>query len=1342
MSRSPCSRPLAYPAAGAGPLPHAPRTPRAVAHLPGWLLCAIGTAAGLGPAGAQAQPNQRPLLVRNTGAKPNIVVSLDNSGSMAIPYPDGYDVSRPGWRGLPAGDDGQPMFEAQRSPDVNPMYYNPRITYWPRVDAKGDSLQANDGIQFISNASSAQFSYKVFADPAAPAGGGPVLIFSAQFPNYPAVQEPKNQEPLYSLILSQWAPVNQAHGAADPKGNPPPFTYVLCDPSAPNGLLRTTAFGTTCNKVLRTVDIRYDDTDPIVLPADHRRTECEQASNLRCSHQEEVTNIINWYRYYRTRMEALKTALGQALQSDKLTDGLARIGYRPINMVPMSGVVPRLGKDTNTPQVLRGVRPWAKGPANEQFYQWLYGNYANGGTPLRRAYEDVANYLSVGQGALENPWARDPSQHSSGSNPELGCRRAYQVVLSDGGWSDDDLQGTPPDTPNQDATKGPSFTRSSAGSASAETFAYMPQGINSGPQRYIPYPGPATGGLADLAAKYRWHTDLRPQLENNVPTRDLQPAFWQHLTTYAIGYLIRPSGDNGAASGLSFQQINTYRNQYLVKGYQGATPPHWPETGPDLRTTTWNADFKFWRFARPESDRIDDFIQSGYTGGGRSFSVSSAEGIRSAIDAILSDILDASGNDAGIALSNASSAPSSLDGRLKFLVNYRTTDNMGDISAVQPNQYGKPKLLDRNANGEVLNPQSETYWSAQQGVPTPTNRRLYSIDDNNNGIELAGRLDSLPASILTALRAGPHAADLPNDESFIDYLRGKDPVTDRNQQTYRLRASPIGAIVNSAPVLISTSQDQGYNDARSTVSGKASYADFRSRIALPPDTLFAATNAGVVHALDAANGHEIAAYMPRRSLRRLLDQSQSDSEFRYVLDGPLAAGDVYDGQSWNPLIVGTGGRGERLVYALRPRLNARGETQLDKNDFLWETGPDLIDTTNDGDNTPFATGYMTNPARVGQTDSGDWVVVLNSGHYNGQADGSRHGLVVLNALTGQVLRTITLPAAYSAGRGLGGATLVRDARKRIVAAYAGDAMGHLWRFDLRGQPADWKVSYGQPLFTTENNRPIYAGPAWQAHPKGGMIVVLATGILLQDSDTTDTTQREAIYGIWDPTSRTDGQEAPGFQSVSPDQLLEQKPEALKATSGNDSYYSATRKKIVDWGEPNGHRGWKFLLGGVDANDKLTQPGERVIDQVANVGSSVEIRTVVINRRAANQETCTAGAGPDGGTYRFNALDGASKPSFDMDGDGKLDDVSFVFTMSSGVFRGAQLISQLPTDQLTEMQKAADHVATRDGESLYDNTKCLADRTLLIGVSGKPLLGGVNCPAGWSRQQYQLTRLPQ
>src|SRR5690606_11293161 len=154
--------------------------------------------------------------------------------------------------------------------------------------------------------------------------------------------------------------------------------------------------------------------------------------------------------------------------------------------------------------------------------------------------------------------------------------------------------------------------------------------------------------------------------------------------------------------------------------------------------------------------------------------------------------------------------------------------------------------------------------------------------------------------------------------------------------------------------------------------------------------------------------------MPRRSLSGLLNQADPDSSFRYVLDGPIQADDVYANGGWHQLLVGTGGRGERLIYGLRMPLHADHSRTPDASDFLWETGPDKINTGQ------VAIGHITQWARIGQTDGGQWVVILSSGHFNGFSDGSRHGLLVLDAMTGQVIRTIPLPAGYSAGDGLGG----------------------------------------------------------------------------------------------------------------------------------------------------------------------------------------------------------------------------------------------------------------------------------------------------------------------------------
>lgn len=1261
---------------------------------------------------ALAQPAQRPLLVSNTGAAPNIVVSLDNSSSMGRTFPDEYVVTADGHR---VNDPGP--FWAQRSAEVNSMYYNPRVTYQPRVNANNQPLVPGDDIRFISNADSTNLSYRVFAQSLVSLqNGGPTFVHEANNPPYPDPTIPAGWVSVANQTISPRSPINRAHGPANLSATTPPFTYVICRRVA------MTAQGQTCEEAERVVDVRHNATAPIALPGDHQRTDCAEGHLNRCSPQEEIRNIILWYRYYNNRIKATQTALGQAFQSSRLRDNLVRIGYRPINLRVGSGSVPTLGVVVDRPHALRGVRTWARGStANQQFYDWLYNIYLSSGTPLVRAYNEVGQYFGVSQtGAQENPWARNPTQLGSATNEEMNCRRSYHVALSDGGWTDNvGGNGANNGTGNEDATAGPTFTRSASGGLPATEFTYQPQGLDNNRLSYTPYPSPATGGVSDLAARFYWHLDLRPNLDNHVPTRTGQPTFWQNVRTYAIGYMIKPTGEKfGATSGLTFDQINTYRREYLLRGYAQATKPRWPEVG--LLS------------AKAEEVRVDDFIQSGYSGGGRSFSVDSAEGIRSAIDAILSDILDASGNDAGIALGSAEGAPQGpLTDRLKFKVEYHTADKIGNVIAQRLDRNGNPVPLTTNAAGETLSPPSDVFWSAQQQIPGHADRQIFSLGDKGGGVSFSGRFDQLPVGIRTALLTGENAAHVPGDASLVNYLRGMDPALDTRGHPYRLRASRMGAIVNSPPVLLGASQHHGYQDTASTVSGKGTYAAHRARINLAPDVLFVATNAGQVHAIDADNGREIAAFMPRRSMRRLLNQADPESNFQYVLDGPISVQDVYDGAEWSQLVVGTGGRGERLVYGLRARLNAQGEPLLAASDYRWETGPDRIDAAIDGDNAGFASGHMTNPARGGQTAAGHWVVVINSGHYNGRSDGSNHGLVVLDARNGTVLRTISLPSTHSAGDGLGGITLVRDAGRRIVAAYAGDARGHLWRFDLRGEPSTWRVSYGRPLFTTEGNRPIYAAPAWQAHPQGGTMVVVGTGIALDENHLRDTAHRNGIFGIWDPTSRDDGTESSGFETIAESQLLEQHIGELRGQDGNNSYHAITRNKI-DW---SSHKGWKLLFS-------AGRPGERVIEQVANVGSSVSISTMVLGGEESVEESCSSIGTPAGGVYVLNELDGGGKRTFDIDGDGRLDDVAMVFTATGGYGRGHVLASTIPAAQMTPAQLRETQLATQHGEGDAGNTSCRAARFALVGVNNGAISGGVQCSQSWARQQYQLTRPPQ
>jgi type IV pilus assembly protein PilY1 len=1260
-------------------------------HLTPWLERHPGLLAGALLAGALmhaghalAQPAQRPLLADTTMVRPNLMVSLDTSGSMAQPFPDSYRITQNRTSGG--------LYAAQRSAEVNPLYYNPRITYQPRVGSDGLVLPSTDGVAFISNQTSTTYAYRVYATSAeALLNSPPIVIRHSSFSPQPGI--PSGWVSVAEEDNSNYAPVHLAYQASQLNASTPGFSYAICSAvGADNGSQSCTSY--------RLVTLRHDDASSVNLPTPHSRTDC--SGNV-CTAERERANVMNWYRYYLTRMAATQTAMGLAFNDPRL-DNRLRVGYLRTNF-PKVGIPYTPGVDVNLPHLLRGVRNWStSGASNRQFYDWLYGNVPMGVTPLHNAFDKVASYLRVPQAATENPWAENPAALHSSGNREMSCRRSYHMVFSDGAWSTSHATNT---GANHDNTAGPEFTRRDQNGNLIASLAYNPQGDSTQRKRYLPFPSTGTGGLADLAARYHWHEDFRPDLSNDITTSAGRPTFWQNMTSYTIGYLIKPSGEYpSATSGLTFNQIDHYAFGYVANGFAGATRPSWP-TGALASAT--------------ETRRVDDFIQAGFTGGGRGFSVESADDIRSVINAVLSDILSANGDDAGVELG---STDDPTTGQLKYLVDYRTVDNSGNVTAQRLGNDGHPLVLTQDAAGHTLNPPGTTYWSAAALLLPHNERRVFSLRANQTAFDFNGTIESLPTEVQSALRQRDSQALVPAGNPFINYVRGLDPVRNSQGAMLRLRLNPMGAIVNSTPLFVGADQDLAY-DLLGSVDGRTSYAAHLDRLRAAPESLLVATNAGMVHQLDAATGRELAAYVPRRVMSRLIGNADPATEFSYLLDGPLSLHDVFSAGQWQQTATGTGGRGERLIYALRIPVNGQQPRAMQASDLLWEVGPDTVD------NASVALGHLTNPLRSGQTVGGTWALITTTGHHNGQNDGSRHGLVVLDPTTGAVIRSVALPANASAGRGLGGVTLVRDRNLRIVAAYAGDANGHLWRFDLRGAPQDWRVSYNQPVFTTAGNRPIFGAPAWQPHPRGGTMVVIATGIALDETDLGDIASNESMYGIWDPTPVGEPDVA-GFSTVQATQLLTQGVEALVHTTIDGRAYHSTTRHTIDWAQ---HRGWTFALGHPHA-------GERAIDQVRNLASSVLINTTVINRAGSRSESCSASR-PANLLYMLNALDGAGRPAFDIDGDGRLEPVSMVYLPAGGFNANVGVVF-----------RNADHSIARDfmsqlnagllGEAPAVATPARHVRATITGTGARPENTGVDPqgPRPWSRQQYQLSRTPQ
>lgn len=1401
------------------------------------LLAALGIGAFSWAPQVGAQPSNRPLLAAQTGAKPNLMIALDNSGSMAFNYHETYNVTNDNENVLVNGVTNF-NWSAQRSANVNPLYYDPKVRYLPRVDGSGNVINPRDprlpatvpiaerddtyNVVWVSNQNSVNFRYTVFQRDAAPndyriyhsmyadnSGAPPAgSVATRNSQGHVNRFNPAGFTNRYDLPYTLRIPQHIAYTSPPAAANANRFTYAVC-----TNVIRN-AFGQEIGCAARTLThVNFGAAATYTIPTPNNRTDC--TANV-CTNAQEVANILNWYRWYSTRQLATSTAIGLAL-ADTNANGLPnnpstfdqelRIGYLPINdtTIPNDGnggntnlsLVNTPGSAASVPTVSRGVRLLQRGSAtNAELFNWLYSIISRGATPLHNAINQVAKYYAAGNSALdlnppgpvvtENAWRTIPNAAASATNQEMSCRRSFNLLFSDGGWSNaaGAVRWAPsPAGPDFDNSNGPEFSRLRA-DGSTETFQYLSAGINTvaGRIQYTPFPSTGTGGLADITARYFWHVDMRPGLDNNIQTRPGQPTFWQNMTTYTVGYLIRPTGEV-TGTGLSFNQIDQYRTQYTLNGPGGSTVfPSFPTVNLIDDTVTNN------------QTRVDDFIHAGYTGGARAFSARSADDVKSIFDTIIAEILSASGRDAGVSVSSGGDS-STLAGQLKYTVSYRTMDNSGNILA---------RALDDNGNETGV-----TAWSAEQLMPDAANRRVFTMHGTNQPVPFNGAFTGLPTDVQNALRQGPDAARVANDASFINYLRGDNSALDSNGRLFRQRASKIAAMVNPPSVLMGYARDYGYDDVEDGggVDGFDSYYQFSGRKLGYPSSLFVATNAGVMHSFSAATGTEQAAFMPRRSLRRQLAFAAEPYNFEYVLDGPITQNDVFNRsfatqnaldvteqwRAWRHLAVGTGGRGEQLIYAVNSPINpgATPNRDPDMQDFLWETGPDIV---NSADGNDVTMGYIANSARSGQTEDfadqtnsqrGRWIVAVNNGHYNGVANGERAGLVVLDALTGDVIRTIPLPNGYSAGRGLSGVTLLRnyELHGRVVAAYAGDANGQLWRFNLSGEPSTWHVEHGRPLFTVPGNRPIFGHPAWQYKSGGtggaqnGFMVVFATGIMLEEGDLDDQGP-QAIYGIWDRMDTYGNMVGGPFAEVLPSELQEQ--EVLPSTrtdgaSGSISYFGITDNPI-DW---NTQRGWfmRLVHAGAPVNDPRT--GERSIADVINIGKSVLVTTTVL-RRPASGEMCTISDLPGNYAYILNAETASARlsRSYNVTGDLRLDDFAVAYIPSGGFTRGVSapsyqtlpdgtrrfsgvvgsplspsdpfirpVIHDVSGQPTSESLLGDDGNVGLDGEDreggLSNGSRCKNMRAIIIGTEAGSLQGGVSCPiTGWSRTQFQLSGPPR
>ena len=385
--------------------------------------------------------------------------------------------------------------------------------------------------------------------------------------------------------------------------------------------------------------------------------------------------------------------------------------------------------------------------------------------------------------------------------------------------------------------------------------------------------------------------------------------------------------------------------------------------------------------------------------------------------------------------------------------------------------------------------------------------------------------------------------------------------------------------------------------------------------------LVAAANDGMVHIFrngTPSNPYDLKlSYIPA-GMEREDDQGQattlgkvlkdvardgygSSTPHRYMVNGGFVLRQTPDKQTFMFGAMGQGGRG---AYAL----NIGAVANSDRS--VWNTTVPLFETEKGSGNklgytigstqigrvsikrnaTPVNlesdvryAGFLASGYRTEDVNSADNETALYVYDMTGKEAGTKGtGSNVSSSKAGKLLAKIPVPDGKG---GLSTPTLVDTDFDGIVdIAYAGDRYGNMFRFDLRGEtPSEWSA---QMIFQGSGNQPITSAPAVSRRSKDKYVVIFGTGSEIYHSELDVATQNNAVYGIYDDTSK----EAVLAKS---DELTGQTVQA------DGEYIAVTNNKVSE-----DQKGWKLALGS----------GERV-----TVKPTMILRTAVVTIRKYKQE---------------------------------------------------------------------------------------------------------------------------
>ncbi|MGE8500108.1 MAG: pilus assembly protein [Pseudomonas sp.] len=1153
------------------------------------LLSSLLGIAMLSAANAHATVSQSPLSL-TIGVPPNIILTLDESGSMSWGYvPDSIESS------VISGTFITRLYAANA---FNPMYYNPSTKYVipPFFDESGNEVQL-----------STQFTR-------APINGfrpgdGTLNLSSDYRPTgkeyrmptgaHNRLNGPERDFRVTRSLTTNQAPVDVTSDAGIVFRLSRPGGTRTCEIRRAGPVLDTTNF--TCARSGST-DTYIASTPAYYYSFDSALASCNNSkSNTNCYklvfvEETEKENYSIWYSFYRTR--ALATLSATSLAFSQLSPAV-RLGWQDLARCnTLNGGTTSVCKDNK----FRQYDSLHKG----QFYSWLKDIYFNSGTPLPDAMKRAGEFLKEDVAWHKYPNSRNTSDRNTSDNT-YACRASYHIMMTDGMW-------------NTATTDPRSFQHDNANIT-------LPDGKNYTGQH--PYKDAKASTLADLAMHY-WATDLNSNLDNKLPsyipfksgdsTTDYwdarnDPATWQHMTNFIMGL--------GLTSSLNSSGIPWAGSTHEGAGYSAlvAGTKNWPEA------------------SSGSANNVYDLWHAAINSRGEFFSADSPEAMVQAFDDILSRIADRKSTAAKPAINSGQVSEDENDRGTITTVSYQTSYASDD------NWSGDVKRFEKKWNPQTNTFESTEIWSAKSKVPGWQTRTIKMAGSSNTGLidftwanagatATAGTL----ANLLSKDPVNGNAVDT-RGQQRLEFLRGS---RSGEGTTFRQRSAVLGDFYSSSPAVVSG--PRYLVNFSNRLEGNTAYSTFAADIAERTPRLYVGGNAGMLHGFNAKTGVEEFAFVPSAVFPKLNKLTGANYSHEYYVEGTPTVADVYDGTEWRTILVGTLKAGGKSIFAL-------DVTHPGQEELLWQFDENSI-TANDAVKmgysfsqptiarlhtgkwaVVFGNGYESAGSSNGKAalfilDAVEGTL-LKSLEVQG-TDGIANGLSTPKL--GDYNADGTADYAY-AGDLQGNVwrfDLLRDGRDESTPFTTED--------DGENAIDAFEVSYGgNPLFSAfadndTTRQKITSAPSLVRHPTGqGYLVIFGTGKFYETGDKDgDKSIAQTVYGIWD--KETLGQDT-GNPNIRRSSLQQQTfVTDTTVTNGTDSRQGRViSSNTVHWQASDGQQaqnGWYLNLKQSD--------GEMVVENMSQLG-----RTVFFQSLVPNDDPC--GDGTSNWTYAINPFTGGKTP---------------------------------------------------------------------------------------------------